>query len=66
MKARELRDLTPEELEQRFLDTRQEYFNLRVQKATGQLEKPVRLRMVRRELARARTLLNERKPGAER
>lgn len=56
MKARELKELTDPELEQQLSDTRAEYFNLRVQKASGQLEKPDRVRTVRRQLARIHTV----------
>ncbi len=59
MKAKELRDLTRAELEQRRRETRQELFNLRVQKSMGQMEKPSRLRELRRDLARMATLLRE-------
>lgn len=59
MKAKELRDLTRAELEQRRRETRQELFNLRVQKSMGQMEKPSRLRDLRRDLARMATLLRE-------
>lgn len=64
MKSSEIRDLTPEELRHEYGETARELFNLRVQQATGQLEKPSRLREVRRQLARMRTVENERKKGA--
>jgi len=60
MKTRELKDLTVEELRQRHEEARQELFNLRVQKATGQLEKATRLQVLRRDIARILTLLRER------
>lgn len=50
-----------EELEQLHSDNRRELFHLRTQKATGQLENPVRLRTLRRDVARIQTLLNEKK-----
>ncbi|HMP72790.1 MAG TPA: 50S ribosomal protein L29 [Kiritimatiellia bacterium] len=56
MKAKQLKELTDPELEQQLSDSRAEYFNLRVQKASGQLEKPNRLREVRRQLARVLTV----------
>ena len=62
MKAKELRDMTAEELAQQLATAREEYFNLRMQKATNQLEKPVLLRTARREIARICTVLNESKP----
>lgn len=64
MKSSEMRDLTPEELRHEYEETARELFNLRVQQATGQLEKPSRLREVRRQVARMRTVENERKKGA--
>ena len=60
MKTQELRDLTADELRQRYDETRQELFHLRVQKATGQLEKATRLKTLRRDTARILTLLRER------
>lgn len=59
MKATEIRELTSEELEQKYDETRQELFNLRMQKSTGQIENPSRLRLLRREVARIRTIMNE-------
>ena len=60
MRARELRDLTDEELEHRLSETRQELFNLRFQSATGALENPARLKLAKREIARILTVRNER------
>ena len=60
MRARELRDLTDEELENRLADTRQELFNLRFQSATGALENTTRLKLARREIARILTVQLER------
>ena len=60
MRARDLRDLTDEELENRLTDTRQELFNLRFQSATGALENSARLRLAKREIARILTIKNER------
>ena len=60
-KAKELRELTAEELNSRLRDLKQETLNLKLQQATGQLENPARLRLVRREVARVMTILNERK-----
>ena len=60
MRARELRDLTDEELDNRLSDTRQELFNLRFQSATGALEDTTRLRSTRHEIARILTVQNER------
>ncbi|MGI9953015.1 50S ribosomal protein L29 [Moorellaceae bacterium AZ2] len=60
MKANELRELSTEELARKVLDWKQELFNLRFQQATGQLDNPMRLREVRRNIARAKTILRER------
>ena len=60
MRARELRDLTDDELEHRLAETRQELFNLRFQSATGALENPARLKLVKREIARILTVRNDR------
>ena len=60
MKASKLREMTPEELEQQRADTRTELFNLRIVRASRQLEQPSRIRLLRRNLARIETLLRER------
>ena len=60
MRARELRDLTDDELEHRLAETRQELFNLRFQGATGALENTARLKLTKREIARILTIRNER------
>jgi len=56
VKAEELREQTDGELEKRLADLREELFNLRFQHATGQLENPIRLRDVRRDIARVLTV----------
>lgn len=61
MKARELRELTDDELAQRGQDAEKELFALRVQQATARLEKPSRIRELRREIARVRTVAAERR-----
>ena len=60
MKAKELRDLSDEELDQKMAETRQELFNLRFQTATGVLENSARLRHAKREISRILTVKNER------
>ena len=65
MKARQLRDLTNDELERKLAETRQELFNLRFQSATGALENPARLRLAKREIARLLTLRHEREASLE-
>jgi large subunit ribosomal protein L29 len=60
LRARELRDLTDEELEVKMGETRKELFNLRFQSATGALENSARLRSAKREIARILTVKTER------
>jgi large subunit ribosomal protein L29 len=60
VKPKELRTLTRDELEQRLREAREERFNLRFQQKTGQLANPLRLREVRKDIARLITLLKER------
>ena len=59
-KAKELRELNLEELDQRLVEARQELFNLRFQLATGKQDNSARLGQVRREIARVATVLRER------
>ncbi|HKV08742.1 MAG TPA: 50S ribosomal protein L29 [Thermoanaerobaculia bacterium] len=59
MKAQELRDQTVEDLREKERDLSEQLFALRLQKVTGQLEKPARVRQVRKDLARVLTLLHE-------
>ena len=66
MRAKELRDLSDEELEDRLHDARQELFNLRFQSATGALENSARLRTTKREIARILTVRHEREASLER
>jgi len=59
MKAEKLREMTGEELELKLKDLKEELFNLRFQNATAQLENPLRIRKVRRDIARVKTVLRE-------
>ncbi len=59
MNASELRDKTPDELRDQLVQLKKEAFNLRFQQATGQLESTARMRTVRRDVARVKTILNE-------
>ena len=61
MKASELRDLSDEELVTKARELRDELFNTRIRKTTGQLENTAKLRTLRRDVARAETLLRERR-----
>jgi large subunit ribosomal protein L29 len=60
MKIKELREQTVEELSAHVRELRQEMLNLRVQQQTSQLENPARLSVLRREVARAQTIITER------
>jgi large subunit ribosomal protein L29 len=66
LRARELRDMTDEELAHRLAETRQELFNLRFQGVTGALENTARLKLAKREIARILTIRNERENGLTR
>ncbi|MPY95560.1 MAG: 50S ribosomal protein L29 [Acidimicrobiia bacterium] len=66
MKTDELRELPLSELRKHLEETREELFNLRFQGATGQLENYKRLGLMRREIARALTIVKERELGIER
>ncbi len=59
MKASEIRDLTADELEDKLIQLKKEQFNLRFQKASGQLEKTSRVGEVRKDIARIKTILGE-------
>ena len=60
MKAKEIKELTTQELDQKLYDLKEELFNLRFQLATGQLDNPMRIREVKRTYARVKTILRER------
>ena len=61
MKVAEFRDLQVDELRQREKDMDDQLFRLRIQKSMGQLDQPLKVRGVRRDLARVKTLLREKK-----
>ena len=60
MKVNEMRDKSVDELQTRERDLREQLFKLRFQRATGQMENPMKIREVKREIARIKTLLGER------
>lgn len=60
MKAKELRELSNEELQDKISELKGELFNLRFQSATGQLDNPMRIKEVRKNIARVHTILRER------
>ncbi len=59
MKTNEMREMTHAELDQRLAELKSELFNLRFQLATGQLENPLRIRNVRKDIARVKTIIRE-------
>ena len=59
MKIKEIRELNPEELSKRKRELRMESFNLRLQQQSGQMEKPSRVKDIRKEVARIETILSE-------
>ena len=61
MKAQELRQQDPETLKQNLLELLREQFHLRVQKANDQLGRPSQIKAVRRDIARIKTILTEKK-----
>jgi large subunit ribosomal protein L29 len=61
VKARELRELSIDELHQKEKDLKEELFNLRFQRATGQLENLMRLSHVKRDIAKVKTILREKR-----
>ena len=60
MKVSELRELAVEELQRKEQDLRKELFNLRFQQATGEIENPMRIRRIRKDIARVLTMITER------
>ena len=61
MKPEELKDLSVEELVAKSNELKGEFFNARVRKATGQLENTAKLKLLRRDIARVKTLMSERR-----
>ncbi|HHT69536.1 MAG TPA: 50S ribosomal protein L29 [Firmicutes bacterium] len=66
MKAKEVRDLSVNELEVKLDELKEELFNLRFQLATGQLDNPMRISVVRKDIARVKTVMRERELNIER
>jgi len=64
MDVNELRNKTPDQLRDELVTLKKEAFNLRFQQATGQLENTARMRTVRRDVARVKTVLNEKARAA--
>lgn len=60
VKAKKMAELTDEELNKKVRDYKEELFNLRFQSVTGQLDNPMRIREVKKNIARAKTILRQR------
>lgn len=60
MKASQLHELTTQELNNKLLESKTELFNLRFQLATSQLDNPMRIKAVRKDIARIKTIVRER------
>ena len=65
MKTKELRGLSPDQLQDELLKLKKEQFNLRFQRATGQLENTSRVRAVRRDIARIQTIARTKRAAAK-
>ena len=65
MKAADVRALTIDQLDDEVLKLKKEQFNLRFQRATGQLENTSRVRVIRRDIARMKTIAAQKRAGAE-
>lgn len=63
MKAKEIRQMSEKELNAKLIDLKAELFNLRFQLATGQLDNPLRINTVRKDIARIKTIVRERELG---
>lgn len=63
MKARELKEMSADELRKALEDSKDELFKLKFQLATGQLDNPMRIKEVRRSIARVQTIMRERELG---
>lgn len=61
MRAKEVRELSIDEMRQKERDIAEEIFRLRMRKSTGQLDNPMRLRLLRRDLARIKTIQQQRR-----
>ena len=66
MKSAEVRDLSAEDVQQRLVELEEELFRLKLQNATGQLDNPIRIRQLRRDIARCRTIQREKARQGER
>lgn len=60
MKIKDLRELSDKDLESKIIETKKELFSLRMKQSTGTLEKPSKIRELRKDVARMKTILRER------
>lgn len=65
MKANELRDMTAHELDQKLVELKKELFNLRFQHAVNQLENPMRLNAVKKDIARVKTFIRKQESSVQ-
>ncbi len=65
MKASEIKDMTVNELQEKLSDLKQELFNLRFQHAVNQLDNPMRMKAVKRDIARVKTFIRKQESSAE-
>lgn len=63
MKVKEAREMSPEELKKSLDDSKDELFRLKFQLATGQLDNPMRIREVKKDIARVKTVIRQRELG---
>lgn len=59
MKAIKIREMTSQELNEKFVELKNELFNLRFQLATGQLENPMQIKAIKKDIARVKTILRQ-------
>jgi large subunit ribosomal protein L29 len=65
MKASEFRDMTIDQLDDQLVKLKKEQFNMRFQRASGQLENTARVRQIRRDIARMMTVAQQKRTGAK-
>jgi large subunit ribosomal protein L29 len=65
MKAKEIRELSVEQLNEKVLELKKDLFNLRLQHATNQLDNPIKIAEVKRDIAKIKTVLRERELAAK-
>jgi large subunit ribosomal protein L29 len=65
MKAHQVRSLTVDQLDDELIKLKKEQFNLRFQAASGQLENTARVRQIRRDISRIKTIARQKKPAAK-